>query len=111
MEHIAAFMILIACNEDYQTCTEQPAPAVAYETLRQCEEELSPSVRMMTGNSDHALGKCIEIDPALFYEDVEIVWDVSANGEIEVALELINPEMHMTNLARSETDGETRRLN
>lgn len=111
MEHIAAFMILIACNEDYKSCTEQPAPAVAYETLRQCEEELSPSIKVIAEQTDKALGKCVEIDPALFYEDAEIVWDVSAKGEIEVAIELINPEMTVTTLARSDAAGEGRRLN
>ncbi|MDZ7602696.1 MAG: hypothetical protein U1A06_15090 [Hoeflea sp.] len=111
MEHIAAFMILIACSDDYQTCAEQPAPAVAYETVRQCEVELSPSIRMMTVEQGHALGKCVEIDPALFYEDAEIVWDVSTEGDLEVVLELINPEMTSPALAQSGPTDETRRLN
>lgn len=111
MEHIAAFMILIACNSDYETCTEQPAPAVAYESLQECEVELSPSIRMMAAGHEHALGKCVEIDPALFYEDVDLVWDVSAQGEIEVVLELINPEMDMQTVAQSSATDETRRLN
>ncbi|WP_052161831.1 hypothetical protein [Hoeflea sp. BAL378] len=110
MEHIAAFMILIACSDDYQSCTEQPAPAVAYETMQQCELELSPAVRMITAKS-HALGKCVEIDPALLYEDAEIVWDVTTEGEIEVALELIDPEINLQTLAQSEPTEETNRLN
>ncbi|MBC7282013.1 hypothetical protein [Hoeflea sp.] len=111
MEHIAAFMILIACSDDYTTCTEQPAPAVAYETVRQCEADLSPSIRMMAAERKHALGKCLEIDPALFYQDAEIVWDVSAEGELEVVLELINPEMTVPAYAQSATPDDNRRLN
>ncbi|MBU4529216.1 MAG: hypothetical protein KUA43_18240 [Hoeflea sp.] len=111
MEHIAAFMILIACSDGYKNCTEQPAPAVAYETVRQCEADLSPSLRMMAAGQEHALGKCLEIDPALFYQDAEIVWDVTANGELKVVLELIDPEMTVPTYAQSATTDETRRLN
>jgi len=111
MEHIAAFMILIACSDDYKTCTEQPAPAVAYEAVSQCEAELSPSIRMMAAGQKHALGKCLEIDPALFYQDAEIVWDVSSDGELEVVLELINPEMTVAAHAQSGTTDESRQLN
>tara|TARA_R110002020_G_scaffold58372_4_gene160048 strand:- start:13979 stop:14314 length:336 start_codon:yes stop_codon:yes gene_type:complete len=111
MEHIAAFMILIACSDDYQSCTEQPAPAVAYETMQQCELELSPAVRMVAAWQERALGKCVEIDPALFYQDAEIVWDVTSEGEIEVALELIDPEMNMQTLAQSGPAEQTNRLN
>jgi hypothetical protein len=101
MEHIAAFMILIACSSDLQNCAEQPAPAVVYESLQQCELELSPSVRMLAASKDRALGKCVEVDPALFYEDAEIVWDVTPQGAIEVAIELINPHIATQTLAQS----------
>lgn len=111
MEHIAAFMILIACSDDFKTCTEQPAPAVAYETVRQCETELSPSIRMMAAEQEHALGKCLEVDPALFYQDAEIVWDVTANGELEVVLEVINPEVTAPTYAQSATVDANRQLN
>ncbi|OCW56944.1 hypothetical protein [Hoeflea olei] len=112
MEHIAAFMILVACNGGYDSCSEQPAPAVAYETVQQCEAELSPAIRMMAAKQDHALGKCVEIDPALLYEDAEIVWDVSKDGEIEVAIELIDPEINLQTLAQSDSNrDETRQMN
>lgn len=111
MEHIAAFMILIACGDDYKTCSEHPAPAIAYETVRQCEAELSPYIRMMAAEQEHALGKCIEIDPALFYEDAEIVWDVTAKGKLEVVVELIDPEMSAPTYAQSGAADANRRVN
>ena len=111
MEHIAAFMILIACGDGFVSCSEQPAPAVGYESLQQCETELSPAIRMIAVADRQTLGKCVEIDPALFYEDAEIVWDVTRQGEIEVAVELINPEMSVQTLAQSGPAPETSRMN
>ncbi|MEM5473115.1 hypothetical protein WNZ14_15380 [Hoeflea sp. AS60] len=102
MEHIAAFMLLIACSDDLQTCREYPAPAEAYETVEQCETELNPAVRMMPSGQMKPFGKCVEIDPALVYEDVEIVWDVTKANGIEVALEVINPSMDIQSLASAE---------
>ena len=71
MEHIAAFMILIACSDDYKTCTEQPAPAVAYEAVSQCEAELSPSIRMMAPGRNMPWANGLEnpIPAAVFYQD------------------------------------------
>lgn len=111
MEHIAAFMLLIACSDDFQACTEEPAPAVAYETLEQCELELSPAIRMSAARHDKLMGQCVEIDPALFYEDAEIVWDVTKDGEIEVAIELINPDVNLNALAGSVQQTTTSRYN
>ncbi|WP_412049515.1 hypothetical protein ACK6D9_17725 [Hoeflea sp. Naph1] len=111
MEHIAAFMLLIACSNDLQTCTEQPAPTVAYESMQQCELELRPALQIANGKYGKTMGKCVEIDPALFYEDAEIVWDVTAQGEIEVAIELINPQIDLNAMARSDHADETTRVN
>ncbi|MEQ8480522.1 MAG: hypothetical protein RIC18_07685 [Hoeflea sp.] len=111
MEHIAAFMILIACSEDLNTCSEQPAPAIAFETMQQCEMDLSPSMRMVAGNSSRTFGRCIEIDPALLYEDAEIVWDVTEEQGLEVTVELINPGMSIQSVARAPSDGDAVRVN
>jgi hypothetical protein len=102
MEHIAAFMLLIACSEDLQACKEYPAPAVAYETVGQCEAELTPAIRAMSVSQTRSFGKCVEIDPALLYEDAEIVWDVSREGKIEVSIEVINPHMAIQSVARAD---------
>ncbi|KJS18589.1 MAG: hypothetical protein VR78_04695 [Hoeflea sp. BRH_c9] len=111
MEHIAAFMLLIACGDDLQVCTEQPAPALAYETVQQCELELSPAISAMASNSKRTFGTCVEVDPALFYEDAEIVWDVTAAGGLEVDIELINPEIASDLVARSEAPIQASRFN
>ena len=103
MEHIAAFMLLIACSEDLQVCKEYPAPEVAYETVEQCRAELAPAMRTIPASEEKPFGECVEVDPALFYEDAEIVWDVTQDGGLEVALELINPHMAIQSVARAGT--------
>ncbi|AKI00427.1 hypothetical protein IMCC20628_01714 [Hoeflea sp. IMCC20628] len=108
MEHIAAFMLLIACSDDRQACSEQPAPAVAYETVQQCELELSPAIASISQIKEKSFGKCVEVDPALFYEDAEIVWDVTSAGGIEVAVQLINPDMDINEVAQApQSDNQT----
>ncbi|MEQ8306801.1 MAG: hypothetical protein RIA09_09585 [Hoeflea sp.] len=111
MEHIAAFMILIACSEGLSACSEQPAPATAFESMQQCEMDLSPSIRMRAGDASRTFGRCIEIDPALLYEDAEIVWDVTEERGLEVTVELINPEMNIRSIAQAPSSGPEIRLN
>ena len=102
MEHIAAFMLLIACSDDLQACKEYPAPEIAYETVEQCQAELTPAIRTMGSSQPKSFGKCVEIDPALIYEDAEIVWDVTQQGGIEVTLEVTNPHMALQSVASIE---------
>lgn len=102
MEHIAAFMLLIACSDDLQACKEYPAPAIGYETVEDCHSELMPAIRTMGAAQPKTYGKCVEIDPALLYEDAEIVWDVTQQGGIEVTLEVINPHMSLQSVASIE---------
>lgn len=111
MEHIAAFMVLIACSDDLQVCVEKPAPEIAYESVQQCELELSPAISAVARTSKKTFGRCVEVDPALFYEDAEIVWDVTAAGGLEVDIELINPEIDSDLVARSGAPIEAYRFN
>jgi len=111
MEHIAAFMLLIACSDDLQACKEYPAPAIAYETSEECQAELMPAIRTMGADQPRTYGKCVEIDPALLYEDAEIVWDVTQEGGIEVTLEVINPHMALQSVASVEGRAPYNRVN
>jgi hypothetical protein len=92
MEHIAAFMLLIACSNDLETCKEYPAPAVAYETVEQCRVDLTPALRTMSASKT---------------EDVEIVWDVTRKGGIEVSIDVINPHMAVQSVARADIAAST----
>ncbi|MDF1606917.1 hypothetical protein PZ897_01870 [Hoeflea sp. YIM 152468] len=110
MEHIAAFMLLIACSDDLKACEEIPAPAVAYETVEQCEQDLTQAVHAMASR-EKSYGTCVEIDPALIYEDAEIVWDVTQAGGIEVSIELINPHVELNAVARADSPASPTQIN
>lgn len=81
MEHIAAILLLLGCSDDGRSCTELPAPHVGYETGQICEEHL-PGIMQRAGNSyPLVIGKCVPVDP-LAEGDMEIVWDVTSEGEL-----------------------------
>ncbi|MEX0953665.1 MAG: hypothetical protein WDZ83_00455 [Rhizobiaceae bacterium] len=81
MEHIAAILLLLGCSDDGRSCAELPAPHVGYEAEQICEEHL-PGVMQRAGNSyPLVIGKCIPVDP-LAEGDMEIVWDVTSEGEL-----------------------------
>jgi len=111
MEHIAAFMLLIACSDDLQVCKEYPAPAIGYETTEQCEAELAPAIRTIPEGQAKTFGKCVNIDPALLYEDAEIVWDVTQQGQIEVTLEVVNPHIALESVASIDRPGTYKNVN
>ncbi|WP_394690597.1 hypothetical protein [Hoeflea sp.] len=111
MEHIAAFMILVACSEDLGSCEQKQVPSVAFETLQQCQAELSPLRRMASDVHGKTFGACVEVDPALFYEDAEIVWHVTAQDGLTVQLELLNPEMSIVTIAQAPSPNDIRQIN
>jgi hypothetical protein len=81
MEHIAAILLLLGCNDSASVCNEIPAPQVGYETMQSCEEE-TPALLSAAG-SDYplVLAKCFAVDP-LAEGDMEIVWDLNSRGEL-----------------------------
>lgn len=111
MEHFAAFMILIACSDDVGTCSERPSPAVAFESLKYCEMELAPAIRETDGNSAKAFGRCIQIDPTLLDQDLEIVWDVTEADGLEVAVNATGPEINVRSVAETKSHARQIRLN
>ena len=96
MEHVAAIMLLLACTDDLSRCEEFPAPTVAYETVQDCETDIAPAMREAAIDAPTILGRCLSIDPALFAEDVEIAWSITAEGELAAELALVNPDIPPT---------------
>ena len=80
----------------------QSLSASRYETVEECQAELTSAISTIPTDQDKTYGKCVEIDPALLYEDAEIVWDVTHQGGIEVTLEVINPHMSLQSVASVE---------
>lgn len=89
MEHIAAFLLIIGCSEDYSQCREIPAPLPVFETIEDCDAELAYSRPDMTSPLPKLLAGCFEVDPLLAETDAEIVWDVSVDGELVASVEPI----------------------
>ncbi len=50
MEHIAALLLIIGCSDDLGQCKELPAPVPVYETVEECESDVSGSVRLFSGD-------------------------------------------------------------
>lgn len=82
MEHIAALLLVVGCSGDMQQCTELPAPVPIYETVEECDAEVTPVLRSMRGMRDQVLATCVYVDPALAEEDAELVWDVTRDGKL-----------------------------
>lgn len=92
MEHIAAFMMLVGCTGGDTACRELPAPAVGFETVRECEDLLRPSVKKAAAESGIVYGKCVSVDPALFLDDATISWEITADRKLEVRVEFDREE-------------------
>jgi len=82
MEHIAALLLVVGCSGDLRDCTELPAPVPVYETLEECQGELSPVRDSMRELREKVLATCVFVDPALEEEDAELVWDVTPDGKL-----------------------------
>lgn len=81
MEHIAAIMLLLGCNDSASACTELPAPQVGYETVEICEDAVEPALYGASSDYPMILAKCIPVDP-LAEGDLEIVWDINAQNQL-----------------------------
>ena len=86
MEHLAAFMIIIACNGGLDSCREIPVETVGYETLQDCRAEQPLLQSRASGEGDVVVARCVEIDP-LYEGDLTIVWEVNDDHELTVELE------------------------
>lgn len=87
MEHIAALLLVIGCSGDLGDCREIPVDVPIFETREECRNALREIPE--TGNQDtpRIMATCVNVDPALVYDDAELVWHVDADGRLEAALE------------------------
>ena len=85
MEHIAALILLLGCDDNAFQCEEIPAPTVGYETVELCEQAVAPTLRMQGRNYPLVIAKCIPVDPAA-EGDMEIVWDVDRLGQLHAEI-------------------------
>lgn len=101
MEHIAALLLIIGCSEDLRQCSELPAPVPLYEAIEECRNQVSPALAYFSKSQPKVYAQCIEVDPALAEEDLELIWDVTSSGGLKASIGL--PELQVAS-TRPEKD-------
>lgn len=102
MEHIAAIMLLVGCSHADMTCNELPAPQVAFETMEECNGTLANAIGQVASVGTVVRAKCAAVDPAWFEEDIEISWDVTEDGRLDVAINNVGPTEVATHYAMAD---------
>jgi hypothetical protein len=62
-------------------CEELPAPTVGYETVQDCDEDLSRHLSAGSRKFPIVVANCVPLDP-LSEGDLEIVWDIDSEGQL-----------------------------
>ncbi len=86
MEHIAALLFIVGCSADLGDCRELPAPVPLFETVEECRQEREHAQRRFEGMHTRVYTTCFEVDPAMEYENAELVWDVEPDGRLVVEI-------------------------
>jgi hypothetical protein len=86
MEHIAAFLLVVSCSQDFSGCRETPAPAPLFEAYDACQAELPKVLTAFTSRDKRTFAKCLEVDPALEDDYDQLTWNVLPNGTLEASL-------------------------
>ena len=93
MEHIAAILLMIGCSGDLAKCEEVAVPTFAYETMAECNSDISPVRSAADGTFPKLFAQCISVDPLLVEADAELVWDIE-DGKLVASLEpWVDPQM------------------
>ena len=93
MEHIAALLLIIGCSEDLGKCTELPAPVPLYEAVEDCRDQMSSALVYFSKSQPKVFAQCVEVNPALAEEDLELTWDVTSAGELKASIGI--PELRV----------------
>lgn len=93
MENIAAILLMIGCSGNLADCEEIAVPTLAYETMAECNSDLSSVQSAAEGTFPRVFAECLAVDPRLIEADAELVWDIE-DGELVASLEpWAEPEM------------------
>jgi len=84
MEHIAAFMLLVGCTGDVSVCKEIPVPVPAYESVAECQRNLSLQIRLSGTTDKKVFGACKEVSEEVFEQSATLDWSVTKNGQLAI---------------------------
>ncbi|NMG38195.1 hypothetical protein GRZ55_02940 [Chelativorans sp. ZYF759] len=92
MSAAAILLMIVGCNGGVEECHEIPAPAPYYASIGDCEADGKQAAARHAGQFDEVFRVCAAFDPDLVGEDADIVWDVTAEDGLVVAMEPIHGE-------------------
>lgn len=92
MSAAAILLMIVGCNGGAEDCRELPAPAPFYSSIESCEADNALAATHHSANFDRIFAACAAVDADLVGHDVEIVWDVSMDEGLTVAVEPMSGE-------------------
>lgn len=92
MSAAAILLMIVGCNGSLEDCRELPAPEPFYSSIETCEADNVLAAVHHSGDFDQVFGACAVFDEGLVGSDAEIVWDVSRDEGLTVAVEPITGE-------------------
>lgn len=84
MEQIVAFMLLVGCAGDGDTCKEIPVPVPAYASLAECETDLPLQLRLSDAVGSKLSGACTAVPVEMLEQDASIEWSLDKGGKLLV---------------------------
>ena len=83
----AILLMIVGCNGGVEDCRELPAPAPFYASIEECEADNTLAATRFRAELDHIYGACAAFDADMIGTDAEIVWDVTREDGLVVAVE------------------------
>lgn len=92
MNAAAVLLMIVGCNGGVEECRELPTPAPFYASVESCEADNAFATAQHSDHFDLIFSACAPFDEDLIGIDAEIVWDVSIEDGLTVAVEPITGE-------------------
>ena len=86
MEQIVAFMLLVGCAGDGETCKEIPVPTPSYASVADCETDLPLQLRLSGTYDNKVAGACTAVPVELLEQDASIEWSLDKGGQLNVQI-------------------------
>ena len=83
----AILLMIVGCNGGVEACHELPAPAPFYASIEECAADNALTVAQHGTDFDLIFSACAAFDADMVGTDSEIVWDVTNEDGLVVAVE------------------------
>ena len=83
----AILLMIVGCNGGVEDCREIPAPAPFYASVEDCAADGALAIAQYRADFDQIYNACAAFDGELMGADAEIVWDVTSEDGLVVAVE------------------------